>query len=88
MVQHFKIIFFLFFCISISFCSCGEEELKLTRAHRKIVDSLVLKKRSAIRAELDSLCDLRFATEIDLKTDSIVKERVAEIKRKINSNAK
>lgn len=67
--------------------ACEEEPLKLSRAHRKIVDSLVQERKVAVRPELDSLCDLRFATELDQKRDSIVKDRMEEIRRKIDADA-
>jgi len=67
--------------------ACEEEPLKLSRAHRKIVDSLVQERKIGLRAELDSLCDIRFQDELDQKVDSIYQERREEIRRKINANA-
>lgn len=67
--------------------ACEEEAPKLSRAQRKIVDSLVQVERVRIRPILDSLCDIRFDTELASKTDSIVQERMAEIKRKIEADA-
>ncbi len=85
-LKNISILFIL--CIIGSLYSCVEDVPKLSRAHRKIVDSLVQEQKVAIRTDLDSLCDLRFAEEIDVKIDSIVAQRIAEIRRKIKGNAK
>jgi len=73
--------------IFMAFSSCKEEEPRLTRAHRKVVDSLVQKEKVRIRPIIDSLCDIRYEKELKVKADSIVEERMAEIKRKIEADA-
>lgn len=68
--------------------SCEKEEPKLSRSHRKIVDSLVQQQTVGNRPLLDSLCDIRMAEELAAVTDSIVEDRMNEIRRKIEANAK
>ena len=68
--------------------SCEKEEPRLSRSHRKMVDSLVQQKTVGNRDLLDSLCDIRMAEELEGITDSIVEERMAEIRRKIEEDAK
>lgn len=68
--------------------ACEKEPPKLKRSHRKLIDSLYQEKRNILRKELDSLCDIKFAAEIEQATDSILQQRMAEIKRKIEADAK
>ncbi len=82
----------LFLCIAFFLCSllaaCKKDPPRLSRSHYKLVDSLVQQRRAILREELDSLCDIRFATEIDQATDSIYQERMAKIIKKIKADAK
>jgi len=61
--------------------SCVEETERLTRAERKIVDSLVLKQTKILRANGDSLCQLNFEASVSQVVDSILTERLEEIKK-------
>lgn len=78
----------LLFFFSGVMTSCEPEELRLSRSQRKIVDSLVQQKTVGNRDMLDSLCDIRMAEELAAVTDSIVEERMAEIRRKMEADAK
>lgn len=81
------IIFLLcFFCGS--FISCVPDEPRLSRSHRKVIDSLAQERNKIIRVDMDSICDIQFAEQIDRVTDSIVADRMGEIKRKIEEDAK
>ena len=79
---------FILFAIFSMLSSCEKEPPRLTRSHKKIVDSLVQDRKVGLRAELDSLCDIKYDAQIQSKIDSIVKDRMAEIKRKIEADAK
>jgi hypothetical protein len=68
--------------------SCTDEEPRLSRSHRKIVDSLTQQRTVGLREYMDSLCDIEMAQNIDRLTDSIVADRMAEIQRKIEIDAK
>jgi len=74
--------FFLFWvtCFLLPM-SCVEETERLTRAERKIVDSLVLKETKVLRANSDSLCQLNFEASVTQIVDSILAERLEEIKK-------
>jgi len=61
--------------------SCVEETERLTRAERKIVDSLVLKQTKVLRENSDSLCQLNFEASVTQVVDSILTERLKEIKK-------
>ncbi len=75
-------LFFLFWTICFLLpMSCVEESERLTRAERKIVDSLVLKKTKILRTEGDSLCELNFEASVTQVVDSILTERLEEIKK-------
>lgn len=83
-------LFYLFIvCLFFTFLgSCQKDPPRLSRSHYKLVDSLVQKQKPILRDELDSLCDLQFSQEIDRLTDSIFQDRLNEIKRKIEADAK
>ena len=61
--------------------SCVEESERLTKAERKIVDSLVVKETKILRIEGDSICDLNFENSVNQVVDSILTERLEEIKK-------
>ena len=64
--------------------SCVEESERLTKAERKIVDSLVVKQTKILRVEGDSICELNFHTSVDQAVDSIMTVRREEIKKILN----
>ena len=74
--------FFLFWigCFILPM-SCVEESERLTRAERKVVDTLVLKETKILRTESDSLCDLNFEASVTRVVDSILAKRLEEIKK-------
>lgn len=84
-----KLAIFLLVAVisSLCFSSCIKEEIRLTRYHRKLVDSLAQLQTSVLRDEMDSLCNIQLAEEVDYHTDSIVKVRLEEIQRKIQIEA-
>ena len=74
--------FFLFWIICFLLpMSCVEESERLTKAERKIVDSLVVKETKILRIEGDSICDLNFENSVNQVVDSILTERLEEIKK-------
>ncbi len=83
-----KIIPFILLCFLCTIFSCEKEYPKLTRAHNSLLDSLTKEGKTGLRLEMDSLCDLRFAKELNQLTDSIVEDRMNEIRRKIEADAK
>lgn len=61
--------------------SCGENEtynLRLTANERTRIDTIYASRVGAIRAEIDSICDLQQDSLVQLFRDSIIKERLAE----------
>lgn len=77
--------FFLFWIVCFILpMSCVEETERLTRAERKIVDSLVLKETKVLRAMGDSLCELNFEASVAEVVDSILVERLEKIKKILN----
>lgn len=71
-----------------SWMACEPETVRLSWSHKKIVDSIATKRKGGIRSEYDSLCNIRIEKELQQKVDSIVEERMAEIQRKIEADAK
>ena len=69
--------------LSFLFPACIKEEIRLNRYHRKLIDSLTALQTTVILEEMDSLCDLQMEVEVQAATDSIVQERLNEIRRKI-----
>lgn len=72
---------------SLCFPSCIKEEVRLTRNHKKLIDSLTALQTTVLRDEMDSLCDIELSERIHIYTDSIVQVRLAEIRRKIEIEA-
>ncbi len=75
--------FFFLFWIScfILPMSCVEETERLTRAERKVVDTLVVKETKILRLVSDSLCDLNFEASVTQVVDSIYEKRLKEMKK-------
>ncbi len=64
---------------SLLLTACSEPlPLKLTNAQRARVDSLYTDLVPTLNQEMDSLCDLRFETELDVLVDSLLQERLQE----------
>ncbi len=60
---------------------CGKSErppLILTMKQREIVDTLYMDLVEGLAAEMDSLCQVRMATELDAAVDSILEVRRRE----------
>ncbi len=76
------LFFFLFWtsCFLLPM-SCVEESERLTRAERKVVDSLVLKENKVLRVMNDSLCELNFEASVTEVVDSLLTKRIEEIKK-------
>jgi len=74
--------FYLFWIICFLVpMSCVEESERLTKAERKIVDSLVVKETKILRMTGDSICNLNFENSVNQVVDSILTERLEEIKK-------
>ncbi len=69
------LFFFLIFAEMLLFTACQKKEEKLTKASIKIVDTLWKHRRDSLKAEWDSLCDLRYNAILDRALDSILIER-------------
>ncbi len=65
---------------SITFISCAPE-IKDTSIDRKWVDSLEKEKKQLIGIEMDSLCELRREKFIKNAVDSILGERLEEMRK-------
>ena len=84
--QENKIIPFVFtvsgilLLFTIVFTSCTPE-IKDTRVNRKWVDSLAKKQKVVIGLEMDSLCELRREKFIKNAIDSILGERLEEMRK-------
>lgn len=67
----------LCFCwlLIFSLGACGEPEIKLDRAARRTIDTLVNNQLDSIGPILDSLCDATRDSFIQHAVDSIVEER-------------
>lgn len=76
------LLFFLFWisCFLLPM-SCVEESERLTRAERKIVDSLVIKETKILRAMSDSICEIGFEASVNEIVDSIMAKRIEDIKK-------
>ncbi len=68
-----RTVFMLAFLLGGS--ACGEPAIKLDRAARKAVDTLVNNQLNVISPMLDSLCQVTRDDFIQQAVDSIVKER-------------
>ena len=81
-ILNIQYSFYLFWIICFLVpMSCVEETERLTKAERKIVDSLVVKETKILRIAGDSICDLNFETSVSQVVDSILIERLEEIKK-------
>ena len=52
-------------------------------ADRKIVDSLYRDSINTLKIEIDSLCELNFDKNVALTVDSIMQERLEEIRKQM-----
>lgn len=68
-----RIILFVF--IASGLLSCGEPEIRLTRAERKMIDTLFNHKIDSISPIIDSLCNAEKSVLVQQAADSIIKER-------------
>ena len=71
----------ILFLSLIGIFSCGEPEIKLNRADRKSIDTLVNNQLDSISPILDSLCFEETEVIIEKAVDSIVKERQKQEER-------
>ncbi|MEM1123911.1 MAG: hypothetical protein AAGJ18_25965, partial [Bacteroidota bacterium] len=65
----------LLILLTFSLFSCGEPEIKLTRADRRTVDTLVNYQLDSISPILDSLCKVNEEAFVRQVADSIMAER-------------
>lgn len=79
--------FYFLLLTSLGLISCGEPEIKLTRADRKSIDTIVSRQLDSISPILDSLCDVESETIIQKAVDSIMKERrIKEERLRLNTS--
>ena len=69
--------------ILILFFSCGEDEIKMTPKIKMHIDTTYRNEVRVLVTELDSICDLRFDSLVNVAKDSILKIRLAERKEKL-----
>lgn len=70
-----KIVVSIVLVFLFVFTSCGEPEIKLTRAEKRIIDTLVNYQLDSIKPILDSICAVQSDLMIERAADSIVLER-------------
>ena len=71
------LICFLF--LLVGFTSCSEPPpLRLTSRQKERVDSLYVDSVKVLNREMDSLCDVRFETELSQMIDSLIQLRLQE----------
>ena len=63
--------------------SCEPPPPSLNASHRKHIDTLVKEQNALIRAEVDSICEAQFDTEVARMRDSIFELRYQEFKEKL-----
>jgi len=81
LANYSKVIKCIIFIFIIGIYSCSEPEIKLTRADRRVVDTLVNNQLDTISPMLDSLCIVNKKVIIKNAVDSIVKERQKQEER-------
>jgi hypothetical protein len=59
--------------------SCGKREVQIDRETQRIIDTIAAKQIAGLNAEMDSICALQFDSLVQVKYDSIMKDRLAEI---------
>jgi len=72
-------------CALILLGSCGKRTIRLDRTMRKAIDTTSAKQIVILRPILDSLCDMRFDSLVQVAVDSILEKRQLEIKRIISN---
>jgi hypothetical protein len=73
--------FALLMALLAAACEQQDVQLRLTSFERNRIDTLYAGQATALRAEVDSLCELRYARMVQEAVDSIVQERLAEEER-------
>lgn len=74
----------LIFVLPILLTNCTEPPPPtLMSADRKIVDSLYRDSINTLKIEIDSLCELNFDNNVALTVDSIMQERLEEIRKQM-----
>jgi len=63
--------------------ACREEPERITPDMRRQIDTLYKNQVPVLKAEMDSLCDLRFDKMVNEMKDSIMIERLEERKKKL-----
>lgn len=63
----------------VSVESCGKREVRIDRETQRIIDTIAANHIAELNAEMDSICALQFDSLIQVKYDSIMKDRLAEI---------
>jgi hypothetical protein len=71
------LIYFLLLLVGLTSCS-EPPPLRLTSRQRERVDSLYVDSVKVLNREMDSLCDVRFETELSEMVDSLIQLRLDE----------
>ncbi len=82
-LQSLPYLFVLCLLLASLPMSCESEPPKLRKADYKLIDTLVKEQTGPLRPVLDSLCDLRFANEVERARDSIFELRYQEFTSKL-----
>lgn len=85
-LRIFQPLLVVFFLIHFLFgmISCTEPPPpSLGSADRKIVDSLYRDSINTLKIEIDSLCQMTFDANVQATVDSIMQERLEEIKKQM-----
>lgn len=56
----------------------GEAKVRLSSNERALMDSLYIKEIEVLRPQWDSLCELRYESEVAKAVDSLIKTRLEE----------
>ena len=71
-------------CAIAILASCGKREVRLDRATKRAIDTTAAKQIVILRPILDSLCDARYDSLVQVAVDSIMEKRQLEINRIIS----
>lgn len=74
-----SVISILFLLLVLS--SCGTREARIDRKTRNAIDTIAAREIIALRPVLDSLCELRKDSILEVAVDSIVKRRELEVQK-------
>jgi hypothetical protein len=71
-------------CAILMLMSCGKRTIRLDRTLRRAIESTSAKEIVILRPILDSLCEARYDSLVQVAVDSIMEKRQLEIKQIID----